>query len=226
METKNYSQFKFHKANRPINESLVKKLTESIKNFGFIDGRPVLVDKDFTVIDGQHRLEACKRLEIPVQYQVSDAKIMDAVIALNSSQVQWKLIDYINSHAEQGVDCYRKLLKFEEKYKLGMSNSVDVFLQIPIRSTAVIKKGQIFPINTQCDQIAEYIDGIKTIGFNRHSSFVRAITYLFKKGHTKYLNRIREKIILVPYCRDVKEYLIVFENIVNAKKRGKNRINL
>jgi hypothetical protein len=58
METRDYSKFKFLKTNR-INNGTVVKITKSIKEWGVIPGRPVLVDGMYN-IDGQHRFNALK----------------------------------------------------------------------------------------------------------------------------------------------------------------------
>jgi len=227
MKTKNYSQFKKHIANRKISEVLVKKLMISIKTFGYIPGRPVLVDKNFTVIDGQHRLEACKRLKIHVDYEISDAKLMEAVIALNSNQAQWKLIDYVTSHAEQGVDCYRRLLKFEEKYKFGISVSADLFLQLRFgNNSKILKEGKEFDINTQAEEVAEFLIGLNHLGFNKTRGFATAISFLFKKATPKQIAKVRERIMLVPFSTKMGDYVNFFENVINYGKSGSNRIKL
>ena len=55
---------KLNPENRAINQRQVERLMDSIKKHGFIESIPILVDPNGYVIDGQHRLEACKRLSI------------------------------------------------------------------------------------------------------------------------------------------------------------------
>ena len=86
MKTKNYEMFEYMDSNRKINAGLVERLVKSIKEIGYIESRPIIVNEDMVVIDGQHRLEACKRLGIPVIYQVSNVDMSKAMIALNTNQ--------------------------------------------------------------------------------------------------------------------------------------------
>lgn len=70
--TKNYEQFKFLKLNRNIDQSYVQELKRKIENRGLLV--PILIDKNGYVMDGQHRLMACKELEIPVQFIVNNVE--------------------------------------------------------------------------------------------------------------------------------------------------------
>ena len=116
MKTRDYNKFKFSKNNREIKHSSVEKLKASMKEHGFISGRPVFVTSDNIVIDGQHRLIAAKDLNIEMHYEVIDGDYMKKMIELNSTQTNWTLTDYIKSYASLNIECYRKLLRFQEKY--------------------------------------------------------------------------------------------------------------
>jgi len=225
METKDYSKFKLLSSNREVKDSVVKKIIASIKEWGVIPGRPVLVDKDFNVVDGQHRLEALKVLNLPVQYEVIEGDIIAKTMALNSSQAQWQLIDYIKSFADQGVDCYRKLLKFEEKYKFGITSTINLTIQGKIKSSD-IRKGKIFDVQNDSDLIAEYILSLEKLPFYKTKDFIRAIIILYKKANPAQLNIIRNNILKVPRFANSSDYITAFENIINYKKRGSNIIKL
>lgn len=83
--TKNYDQFKVFDFNRAINKGLVNKLMESINEIGYMPGKPVIVDKDMAIIDGQHRFTACVNLGIEVEYVITDVDAHTAVIQLNAN---------------------------------------------------------------------------------------------------------------------------------------------
>src|SRR6187549_2973465 len=124
--TKDYEKFRFLRANRAINKNNVEKIKASYREWGVIAGRPILIDKDFNIIDGQHRFLALKDLGFPIPYEIIGGDIIGKTMALNSNQDEWQLIDYAKSYAEQGYDCYRKLLKYDEKNKLGFTNSLRI----------------------------------------------------------------------------------------------------
>ena len=65
--TTDYSLFKRLEGNRNVLEIRVKRITASIKKVGWIQN-PVIVNEKMEVIEGQGRLEALKRLGMPVDY--------------------------------------------------------------------------------------------------------------------------------------------------------------
>ena len=99
--TRNYELFKKHPSNTPINETIVNKLVSSIEQKNMLMLKPILVNEKMEVLDGQHRLEAAKKLSLPVYYIVQkDAQDMDMVL-LNANQRTWKLADYHNFFVSQ-----------------------------------------------------------------------------------------------------------------------------
>jgi len=226
METKMYSVFKLLPANRHVSERLVAQQMLSIKQNGFIKSRPILVNKYFEIIDGQHRFEACKRLNIPVPYAIIDGDTMGLTIALNTSQKKWSLIDFINSYAGRGLDCYRRLQKFEDKYRFGVSSSIAVFLQNSLHASTEIRAGKNFKINEQAEDIAEFILGCSSLPFFKQQSFCRAVALLFKKAKPEQINLLRARILSVPQCYSMDQYITAFENLLNYKKRGSNKLTL
>lgn len=65
-KTKNYSLFKKYAKNRDIDGRHVEKLIASIKTANLLDCEPILVNEKMEVIDGQHRLEAAKSLNLDI----------------------------------------------------------------------------------------------------------------------------------------------------------------
>ena len=225
MESKDYSRFKIIKENRGIKQSTVNKIVVSIKQFGFIPGRPVLVDRDFNVIDGQHRFFALKQLNMSIPYEIIDGDVIAKTMMLNSSQSQWSLKDYINSYASQDIFCYIRLIRFEQKYKLGYSNNITINIENKIK-TKDIRLGKEFIINEKSDDIANFLYDCNSVPFWKNSEFVKAITGLFRKANTEQLNIIKKNILKVPRCSNITQYYTVFENILNYKKRSVNIIYL
>lgn len=119
METTNYEIFKTLAGNRDIDLSNVKNLIKSIRENGYI-GTPILISKNFEVLDGQHRLEALKQLGLPVPYEIREMTLTQ-VQALNTASRKWGQIDYIKSYASMGNEEYILLLNYIEK--LGIANS-------------------------------------------------------------------------------------------------------
>lgn len=94
LSTKNYDDFKFVQANRELNEKHVDELTASIKRRNLLAVNPCIVGDDMEVIDGQHRIEAAKRLKETIYYFKATGLTHLDIIALNNVKLMWKTMDY------------------------------------------------------------------------------------------------------------------------------------
>lgn len=225
METRDYSKFKFLSTNREIKRANVEKIKSSVKEWGIIPGRPVLIDGMGNIIDGQHRFVAYKELGMSIPYEVINGNVIEKTMALNANQKQWALADYIHSYAEQGNDSYRRLIKFEEKYKFGISASMFICFGFKCNGTG-IRQGKDYKFLEEAESIALFIDSIKGVPYNRTKKFVYAMIVLYSKTTFKQRELVKSNIMSVPQFATIGDYLNAFENIINYKKRGENRIKL
>jgi len=225
MKTKNYSKFLFSKENREIKTKTITAIKDSMTKFGFISGRPVLVTKEWVIIDGQHRFLAAKDLGIEVEYEVLEGNYIDKMILLNSTQSNWTLEDYVNSYASQNIDCYRKLLKFKEKYDLNLSAAINILFSTAVRPDS-IRKGEILKVNPYADRIAEFIINCDTISYNKDNKFVRAIAMVYSKLTKSQLLKLKSRLIIVPKLSNSTDFVVAFENIINKGKRGDYKVQL
>lgn len=225
MKTRNYSNFKFSKENREIKPKTVSEIKESMKKFGFMPGRPVLVNKEGYIIDGQHRFLAAKEIGIDIEYDVIDGDSVEKMIVLNSTQSNWKLEDYVACYASQNIDCYRKLLKFQEKYDLTLSSAIAVLFGSGVKPDS-IRKGQVIKIRNNADAIIEFILNCNTIPYNRDSKFIRAIVNVYDKLTKSQLNRLKSNLIVIPRLSNSSDFITAFENVINKGKKLDYKITL
>lgn len=105
--TIDYGKFRMMIGNRPINQATLSRVMSEVRNQGQIV--PILCNEKHEVTDGQHRLEACRQLGIPVKYiAVPGLTIKDAAAA-NSAGKNWSVRDWVHYHAEMGSEDYKKL---------------------------------------------------------------------------------------------------------------------
>ena len=104
-QTYDYEMFKIMVGNRTLVAN--KKLEEEIMKYGQI--KTIIINKQNEVIDGQHRLQILRNLEMPVKFIIDkDAKINN-VVSINSSSKTWTNTDYLNSYADRGFEDYKWL---------------------------------------------------------------------------------------------------------------------
>lgn len=121
-ETTKYDSFKIIDKNRRINESNLKRLINSIKFNNLLQRRPIEVNENMEVLDGQHRLEACRRLSLTVYYEIKPHMTIEDICLLGTNQRHWRNEDYLNLHENSGRPDYLRLSQFMKKNKLPLSN--------------------------------------------------------------------------------------------------------
>jgi hypothetical protein len=231
METKNYSIFKYFTDNRgncgkALDNGLVIRLMHSIQKVGYIKSRPILVDQNNFIIDGQHRLEACKRLGISAIYEEQTTEDHKSImLALNRTQLIWRLEDFINSFANQGMSEYIYLRNIEDKYHLGWSNTIRVVGGNKLRAKC-IREGQSFLPNPETENIANFILSMKELYFYISIHFVCAIIAMWRSTTNSQRLRIYKNRMSIPQSPSQATYLTIFENIINKGVHEQNRVKL
>ena len=137
--TTNYDMFKKLRGNRQVADSRANNIAESMSIVG-VQPSPILVNGNFEVIDGQGRLEACRRLGRPVYFTIKDNIGLSECIAMNTTATVWTLHDYVVSYAVKGNPNYQLL---ERQIKENPSLSLSVLAQVFCKKVASNKSIEI-----------------------------------------------------------------------------------
>lgn len=113
--TNNYSVFRQLHGNRPVDEYRVKKVQKSIAQVGQLV--PIIINDNNEVVDGQARLEALKRLNMPVMYLKVAGLTRNECVEMNNTQSRWNTGAYISSFADTGNVSYMYLKSLFVEYK-------------------------------------------------------------------------------------------------------------
>ena len=124
--TKNYRLFARHSGeNRPLDIAKHKKLMDSMKLYGFLPCFPIIVVRnskgEMIVKDGQHRLAIAESLGLPVHYTEESVDFDVAIV--NSSAMVWRLRDYAQKHAANGLKSYQEGMDFADQYGLPIGTA-------------------------------------------------------------------------------------------------------
>lgn len=151
-----YSKFKLLNTNRRTTSGHVAKLKTSIREKDMTQDFPVIIDNDFFVIDGQHRLEALKLLGLPVYYRFAVSASAKDIKLLNSTAKSWNLEDHLNSYIQDGNLNYVKLKKFMDWSGI---KSVNAGLKIISKSGVMRKDVTALNFNHSDKSRKSFIDG-------------------------------------------------------------------
>jgi hypothetical protein len=146
--TNDTRSFKRLKGNRILDETNIKQISIQIAQHG--QATPVIVNQRKEIIDGQHRLEVCKRLGIGIYYIVKNNAGIDDVISANVVGKKWKTEDYVNLFAERDNNPnYVNLQRFiSDCQKKGLTSGVAIWLAQGTMSTKnwyLNQQGELVP---------------------------------------------------------------------------------
>jgi len=116
--TKDYKLFNNFKENRDIRWSHVQKIVNWIRKQ---DLRiPIVIDENMHIIDGQHTLEARKKLKLEIYYIIeNNATAHASIVVHNAQRKNWVLLDYIDFYTRSGNKDYMILNKYMEEWNLA-----------------------------------------------------------------------------------------------------------
>ena len=145
-ETDDFSIFKLNPYNREIKEQKVKRfMSQGVKDVVF------LVNKQGEILDGQHRIEACKRLKQPVTFQIIDDAEADYIHEINTIGSAWVFADFLEHFAKRGFKQYVFLQNFIKKYPSKLMNKKLITILLGgLRATTTGKK---IDVNSSCADI-------------------------------------------------------------------------
>lgn len=225
----NYRAFKFIKGNRPIVESKVKKLIEAVEGgLNLFQYCPVLVNKEMYVIDGQHRLEACKRLKLPVYYCMVKDITLAQIAKLNSAQNKWKIDDFFNCFIETGNKEYKTLHLFAEKWSLSTNVAAQLMMNGSVNEggggfiSDTFREGLFVAKHPeQAHKIIKAVYDYQNVIDNKlltTRAFIGAIQSLLKSpdyDHKAVVEKLTSKNLQISKKATYKEYIYHIEELFN-----------
>lgn len=159
LSTTDYSKFKFYKSNRPVRKN--PDLENSLLNENKLEYNPIVVDKNYYIVDGQHRFTICKNNNLELYYTVDPEASEKDVIRLNTTSRNWKLEDYLNHYVERNFEEYVFTKSMVEKYPIQLANFVK-FVGKGENSLKPFREGN-FVIRRDKDNIVEILKQLKRI---------------------------------------------------------------
>lgn len=243
--TNDLDQFKTVKGNRPPNLQHIKRLTHSMKQHGVLMN-PIIINENFEVIDGQHRLMAAKSANMPIYYIIAKGYNLKEVHALNLNQKNWTKKDFMLGYAKMGIESYIKLKNFAEKNNdftfsdcitlCSNSSSQSFQMSNKYRASGIcIDLKEVFEEGTWKGKdfalAQDYANKIRMIknfydGYNR-STFVGTMIGMFQNKNfslSTFISKLKLQPTALTDCATREQYKLLIEEIYNYKNR--NKVNL
>lgn len=235
LKTKNYEIFKKHESNRAIDSSNIKKIKSSIEFKNLLEFRPILVDDDLKILDGQHRLEAAKQLGIEIYYKIQKQSEPSDILILNVNQKAWKIEDYLDYYISLGNEDYKKIRDFIVKNKLQTRNALTLLFGVGSSIYHVFRKGKCkFPdfenlkkATLLLDKLNEVLDIIKESKidgafFCNSSNFKKSLIDFLSSEKTEFeilKHKIKNDISKITKRQNCLDYYLMLKEIYNFRNK-------
>jgi len=191
----NLSKFSFIAENRQIYEQHVDELVEAIHQDNRLHLHPIIVqpisDKpgNFIVLDGQHRLLACRKLGTDIFYVVNERPTPRALIDDQISR-SWRPVDYLNYYVSRHIPAYVEFKKIMEEHDLTFQQVFILLHVIKYKITKPFKSGELV-ISPKTRDFIHYISPYfkivknfyKSLTINRilqRRDFLTALNWFYK----------------------------------------------
>lgn len=234
VSTTNYDKFKIVQGNRSIKQANVSRLMKSFeKTKGMSMSKPIIVDKNYNIIDGQHRLVACKKMDIPVHYIITDEK-RDKIPVYNSCQEKWNMEDYARYFAGEGNKNYERLLMIKDSSGCSVHECLEgLGLMTGGHFNLAFKEGR-FVFDKDIEKCVEFLNEMKRLcyiikGRNGIMAKISRAIRVLRRIKTFDFKKFVEKITVYQgklyNCTTSDEYIEMFLWMNNYKVPLKNRIS-
>lgn len=235
-QTSNYDQFHINPSNRKVNDLQVRKLEKSLEVHGWEVGSYIVVNQHNEIIDGQHRWKAGRKLGIPFLFIRESKADLQTIRILNSNQKNWSTKDHLHGYAETGMEDYRKVINFMERYPDFSTSDVMclVMNDYTVVRKEILESGNLKVKDMElAEEWAERLLALRPLfkeGY-KMSSFIRSLVRVFNKvpdfNFEEFLEKVRQRPGNIYIAGSIKKYIEMIENIYNFnRKRGKIDLHL
>lgn len=227
-QTKNYDLFTNIEGNRNLNMIHLNRLKKSIQdNYLFTC---LIVNENYEIIDGQHRFEALKELELPINYVMIRGYNLKHVQILNQNSRSWQMDDFIDAYVKLGYKDYLIYQQFQQKYGLSHTVTYALLLNTTTSLKSETKKhfGRgLFKVKNYNKAVlyAERIMMLKDYFVNyKDRNYIFAMIKLFDSDvfdFNEYMQKLKLQPKGIQPCKTIRQYIENAEDIYNYKRRDK-----
>jgi len=228
VQTKDYQQFNKAAGNRDVIQLHVERLKTSMEEEYLMS--PIIVNEKMEIIDGQHRFEAVRQLDLPIRFIKVRGYALSQMQQMNANQKDWGIMDHIQAHAEMGNENFKQLIMFIEKHRkekplrvilhaYGMNgNTRKTLLESGNYKYDIKKEAQAERLLDAINEIQPYYKGAHRI------AFIGAIRKLMKHdvfNLALFIDKLSKFSSMMVDCTTVDNYIDLIEHIYNYKSRNK-----
>jgi hypothetical protein len=234
--TKDYDIFRKKEGNRQINLSLVNKLYRSILDNGWYDVSILIVGDNMTLLDGQHRVEALKRIfqDTGVLYRIKyivnrDFDDLKKIVSWQKDRAAWAIMDFAQSYATMGNEHYKTYIDFRAKYKMSHTGAMLLLLGKGSSGGSMsqrFKSGHFLVDDySRSEEWALRLQSlVEHYDFAYNRSFIIAMIKMWRHpqfSHIEFMEKVSKFQSLIYSCVNVKQYYELIGELYNYHKQNR-----
>jgi hypothetical protein len=223
----NYDQFKIMSGNRPTNNGHVQQLKRSFELRQLIV--PVLVNDKMEIIDGQHRVEVCRQLGLPVYFIILQKYGIREVQMLNTNMKNWSVEDYLACYCNEGIEDYIKYREFRAKFGFDHQVSLAFLMGSTGKYHMIFNEGNLkVKSYEKAERAAQMISEFAHLykGYKR-KTFVFAMMAIMKNpeyNHQEMIDKVALQQTRLVDCPTVDTYISLMEELYNYHRAKSKRV--
>lgn len=237
--TRDYRKFRFDPRNRPVDQDRLEKLYNSVEKVNMLHVFPIVVDSNFTVYDGQHRLKVAEAMQVPVYYIFDDKVSIEHVTMTTDAVSKWDNRDYLHRWCAEGKSDYLELQKFwfankmlKGKVFLTLNACLNLCHYGDRKAMNVDFRQGLYRCNDLpfAESVANALrDWSDHVDFFNHTSFVSAVSNLAGNrhySHAQMMAKMQYMSTKMVKCPDTESYIALIDEIYNYRSHVRNRVTL
>lgn len=168
-EDKLYYALEIIDCNRNVPPSNINALKKSIQKNNALYLKPITIDNEYYIIDGQTRYKACQELNMPFYVDMVNSMEWsnEDLISINTTQRNWRLQDYLHYYVNFNTDSYIAFKQFLNLHKhMTIQMLIAVFNKTHSRSqfnSKTFKNGELKYDSTNKSTILEWLGWLHQI---------------------------------------------------------------
>jgi hypothetical protein len=244
-KTKNYDMFKIIKGNRPLDAANLARLIKSFKIQYLYT--VIILNEFFEIIDGQHRVEACKQLGFEVNYTIIPGLRLKDCQLYNTVGKIWTKKTFHESYCILGSPAYLMLQEFMVNYPEFTLSVAEAIITNNVAGKDNAKREKLGNGKTKDNERIHYfregtfqvtekerVKGYETVAkirefrpyfqYYNNGTFVRTLIALFKKttyNHDRMITKLKKQPTALVKCPTATTYLQLLDKIYNYRATDK-----
>jgi len=240
--TTNYSMFGFIGGNRNVNSSNLKKITDSLTKKHIKTNAIICIldesdeEQPLKIVDGQHRFESCKLLNIPVSYVIDESLTMETILnditLMNTASKEWDVSDFMNSEAQKGNNNYILYRDIFTKYSGNFDHEAFFYI---LNNSGLNKTKLAFPmfkksqlkfdisdynyLDTRLQELSQFNIFCELGGKRYYQKSLNLLLNTKGFNKSKMLTQLQSRVSTIQKCNTVDGALQQVSNIYNFRQR-------